>query len=82
MVGINILEKSIDTPLLGKGSLLVGLDRVASRGPRRIAPDEDVHVPVSDLSGGDRRLLAWLSPGPSAVKDEVRALIRREEAGK
>src|SRR5208337_4980885 len=69
-------------PLTWKGSLLVGLDWVAPRGPGRIAPDEDVHVPVSDLSGGDRRHFARLSPGPPAVENEVRALIRREEAGK
>ncbi len=54
---------------------------VPFRDPCGVAREKGIDILVSQIPGGDRRLLARLSGGTPAVEDEMRPLVRRELLG-
>jgi hypothetical protein len=48
--------------------------------PRRIAGNEGIDIGITKIDCSDRCLLAWLSPGPSAIEDEMHAFALRKNA--
>jgi hypothetical protein len=61
---------------LGKLSLYF----IAFCHPRGIAGNEGIYVGITQIGRSDRCLLAWLSPGPSAIEDEMNAFALRKNA--